>query len=80
MLRRLLSVVEHNATQPQIVNLFSVLSAEAGDRSHPAHDYFSERYVRLRAELELSADAAGRRRRAGARERPTSAGRGDHRA
>ena len=51
MLRRLLSVVEHNATQPQIVNLFSVLSAEAGDRSHPAHDYFSERYVRLRAEL-----------------------------
>ena len=32
MLRRLLSVVEHNATQPQIVNLFSVLSAEAGDR------------------------------------------------
>ena len=52
MLRRLLSVVEHNATQPQIVNLFSVLSAEAGDPSHPAHDYFSERYVRLRAELE----------------------------
>jgi AcrR family transcriptional regulator len=52
MLRRLLSVVEHNATQPQIVNLFSVLSAEAGDRSHPAHDYFSERYARLRADLE----------------------------
>lgn len=52
MLRRLLSTVEHNATQPQIVNLFSVLSAEAGDRSHPAHDYFAERYVRLRAELE----------------------------
>ena len=52
MLRRLLSVVEHNATQPQIVNLFSVLSAEAGDPAHPAHDYFAERYVRLRAELE----------------------------
>jgi AcrR family transcriptional regulator len=52
MLRRLLSTVEHNATQPQIVNLFSVLSAEAGDRSHPAHDYFAERYVRLRDELE----------------------------
>jgi AcrR family transcriptional regulator len=54
MLRRLLSVVEHNATQPQIVNLFSVLSAEAGDPAHPAHDYFSKRYVRLRAELELA--------------------------
>ncbi|HYI56473.1 MAG TPA: TetR/AcrR family transcriptional regulator [Microlunatus sp.] len=51
-LRRLLSVVEHNATQPQIVNLFSVLSAEAGDPSHPARDYFSARYIRLRAELE----------------------------
>jgi AcrR family transcriptional regulator len=54
MLRRLLATVEHNATQPQIVNLFSVLSAEAGDRSHPAHDYFADRYVRLRAELELA--------------------------
>jgi len=52
MLLRLLSVVEHNATQPRIVNLFSVLSAEAGDRTHPAHDYFSHRYSRLRAELE----------------------------
>ena len=62
MLRRLLSVVEHNATQPQIVNLFSVLSAEAGDRSHPAHDYFSARYIRLRAELERALRTAGRRR------------------
>ena len=52
MLRQLMSTVEHNATQPRIVNLFSVLSAEAGDRSHPAHDYFAERYVRLRGELE----------------------------
>jgi AcrR family transcriptional regulator len=59
MLRRLLSTVEHNATQPQIVNLFSVLSAEAGDRSHPAHDYFAERYVRLRAELEQALRTLG---------------------
>ena len=55
MLRRLLSTVEHNATQPRIVNLFSVLSAEAGDRSHPAHDYFAERYVRLRGRARASA-------------------------
>lgn len=51
MLRRLVAVVEHNATQPRIVNLFSVLSAEAGDPDHPAHPYFTERYDRLRSEL-----------------------------
>ena len=61
MLRRLLSVVEHNATQPQIVNLFSVLSAEAGDPVHPAHHYFSLRYARLRAELEHALSAAAAR-------------------
>jgi AcrR family transcriptional regulator len=61
-LGRLLAVVGHNATQPRIVNLFSVLSAEAGDPTHPAHDYFAARYTRLRAELEQSfatAAAAG---------------------
>lgn len=50
-LRRILAVVEHNATQPRIVNLFSVLSAEAGEPSHPAHDYFAQRYRHLRADL-----------------------------
>ncbi len=58
-LGRLLAVVGHNATQPRIVNLFSVLSAEAGDPTHPAHDYFAARYARLRIELEEAlADAA----------------------
>ena len=50
-LRRILAVTEYNATQPRIVNLFSVLSAEAGERSHPAHDYFAQRYDHLRTEL-----------------------------
>lgn len=50
-LQRLLAVVEHNTTQPRIVNLFSVLSAEAGDPAHPAHAYFEQRYSRLRSEL-----------------------------
>jgi len=61
MLRRLLDVVTHNATQPRIVNLFSVLSAEAGDPTHPAHDYFEQRYARLRGELRqaLTTLAAG---------------------
>ena len=52
MLHRLLAVVEHNATQPRIVNLFSVLSAEAGDPTHPAHDYFRQRYAGLRGDLQ----------------------------
>lgn len=52
MLRHLLAVVERNVTQPRIVNLFSVLSAEAGDPAHPAHDYFAQRYARLRAQLQ----------------------------
>lgn len=50
-LDQLVAVVEHNATEPRIVNLFSVLSAEAGDPEHPAHAYFAARYARLRAEL-----------------------------
>ena len=50
-LEHLVAVVEHNATQPRIVNLFSVLSAEAGDPEHPAHPYFTDRYARLRADL-----------------------------
>jgi AcrR family transcriptional regulator len=52
VLGRLLDAARHNATQPRIVNLFSVLSAEAGDPTHPAHDYFEQRYARLRAELD----------------------------
>lgn len=57
-LSRLLALVEHNATQPRIVNLFSVLSAEAGDPDHPAHRSFAARYARLRTELEEALTAA----------------------
>jgi AcrR family transcriptional regulator len=53
-LQRLISVVRHNAESPAIVNLFSVLSAEAGDPEHPAHHYFVTRYAALRAGLEES--------------------------
>lgn len=51
VLQRLLAIVDHNAGSPMIVNLFSVLSAEAGDRDHPAHAYFVRRYALLRSEL-----------------------------
>jgi len=43
-LRRLVQLASHNAGIPHIVSLFAVLSAEAGDPRHPAHDYFVRRY------------------------------------
>jgi AcrR family transcriptional regulator len=47
-------LVARNATQPEIVRLYTVLSAEALDAGHPAHAYFVERWDRtisLLAEL-----------------------------
>ncbi|KAB7789134.1 TetR/AcrR family transcriptional regulator [Bifidobacterium cebidarum] len=40
MLRRVVAV---NAKRPSLVHMFSTLSAEALDPSHPAHAYFAER-------------------------------------
>ncbi len=48
----LVTVAGHNSTIPTIVNLFAVLSAEAGDPGHPAHDYFVRRYESTRARLQ----------------------------
>jgi AcrR family transcriptional regulator len=52
VLSDLVTVAEHNSTIPTIVNLFAVLSAEAGDPSHPAHDYFVRRYDSTRGRLQ----------------------------
>lgn len=49
--RRLQRVIAHNSTQPQVVRLFATLSVEAADPSHPAHDYFQNRYRWLRADI-----------------------------
>ena len=40
-------LVRTNQTQRGIVNLYATLSAEATDPSHPAHDFFRERYENL---------------------------------
>jgi AcrR family transcriptional regulator len=40
-------IVIHNATQPNIVRMFTTLSAEATSEEHPAHQYFRDRYVRI---------------------------------
>ncbi|PVU82240.1 TetR/AcrR family transcriptional regulator [Cellulomonas sp. WB94] len=37
------AMMRRNAEQPEIVRLYSVLSAESLDPHHPAHDYFVER-------------------------------------
>ncbi len=50
----LVEVMARNTTIPAVVNLFAVLSAEAGDPGHPAHAYFVARYARSRAGLEQS--------------------------
>ncbi|WP_083362301.1 TetR/AcrR family transcriptional regulator [Microterricola viridarii] len=43
-LARLVELVEFNATRPELIRLFAVLSAEATAPQHPAHDYFVGRY------------------------------------
>lgn len=44
-------LVRRNADQPRIVQLYTVLSAEALDPEHPAHEYFRHRLVTARASL-----------------------------
>src|SRR5690349_12693157 len=44
MLRGLIGLTALNATRPGIVELFTVLSAEATAAGHPAHGYFARRY------------------------------------
>jgi len=51
------ALVRRNATQPEIVRLFSVLQAESLAPDHPARDYFAER--QQRALLGFAAAAAG---------------------
>lgn len=48
-------LVERNASQREIVRLFTVLSAEALNLNHPAHDYFSTRTHNARSNVEIYA-------------------------
>lgn len=47
----LLELARYNAAHPGVVELYCVLSAEATSPDHPAHDFFVERYERLRTVL-----------------------------
>ncbi len=61
------ALMEHNAGQREIVRLYTVLNAESLNPAHPAHEYFTRRYLesfeRLRALLSThyaDADALAR--------------------
>jgi AcrR family transcriptional regulator len=61
LFREVLALAQYNLTQPGLIQLYTKLSAEAGDASHPAHGYFAERYDRvahaLAATLQRCVDA-----------------------
>ncbi len=44
-------IVELNEKQPNIVRLFTTLSAESTSEAHPAHQYFQDRYVRVSSRI-----------------------------
>lgn len=56
-LQRMVRLVERNASQPGIVNLFAVLAAEATHPEHPAHAYFVARYSTVRGWLRDALEA-----------------------
>lgn len=48
LLRSLVELTRYNTTIPGLVSLYCVLSAEATDPEHPAHEYFLRRYKWVR--------------------------------
>lgn len=44
LVRAVVELTDYNATEPGLVALFTVLSAEATAPDHPAHEYFRDRY------------------------------------
>jgi len=47
LLRVFLQVIRHNAEVPGLVELYSRLSVEASDPTHPAHRFFADRRANL---------------------------------
>ena len=45
----LLDLARHHEANPEFIRLFVVVAAESVDPEHPAHDWFVERYRRIRA-------------------------------
>ncbi len=49
ILRGMVDLARHNSEVGGIIALYAVLSAEAADPAHPAHDHFVRRYARIRS-------------------------------
>jgi AcrR family transcriptional regulator len=47
----IVQIVVDNAQHPNIVRLFTILSAEATSEDHPAHEFFRARYERVTAHV-----------------------------
>jgi hypothetical protein len=47
----IVQIVVDNAQHPNIVRLFTTLSAEATSEDHPAHEFFRARYERVTAHV-----------------------------
>lgn len=45
-------IAAHNAETPRLLRLFLEMAAASSNPAHPAHDFFQERYNRLRVQLE----------------------------
>jgi AcrR family transcriptional regulator len=58
----MLAVIRHNSAVPGLVQLYATISTAATEPSHPAHEFFVERYRLLR---EAFADSARERQLAG---------------
>ncbi|MBA2811590.1 TetR/AcrR family transcriptional regulator [Streptomyces sp. KM273126] len=52
------SLVEYNAMRPGIVQTFSALLGESVTEGHPTREFFTERYVRVRATMAEALRAA----------------------
>ncbi|MEN2740592.1 TetR family transcriptional regulator [Microbacterium sp. X-17] len=59
-LHRLIDLVRFNMGQPGVVELYSTMSGEASNESHPAHEYFADRYARVLETMQEHLEAAGR--------------------
>jgi AcrR family transcriptional regulator len=54
VLRGLVDLAAYNASIPGVVELYTILSAEATSPDHPAHAYFMRRYDFTREKVELA--------------------------
>ncbi|WP_406157046.1 TetR/AcrR family transcriptional regulator [Streptomyces sp. NBC_00882] len=50
----LASLVEYNAMRPGIIQTFSALLGESVTDGHPAREYFTDRYTRVRASMTVA--------------------------